>query len=125
LSAQPLKSVSPVVGLVMLSIFPSPLVDQRLSDNAIDFDGDTYPNHLDLDADNDGITDVRESGASDGNNDGLADDGSLAGTRTDSNGDGWEDNYDAGTISTTADGADANTSADQPRGWLLHYLPNH
>ncbi len=38
-----------------------------------DFDGDGIPNHLDLDSDNDGITDVIESGGTDANGDGIAD----------------------------------------------------
>ncbi len=89
------------------------LVDKQLStDTSIDFDGDTYPNHLDIDSDNDGITDVFESNGKDGNGDGMADDDSVAGTITDANGDGWDDNYDAGTITSTADGADTNTMAD-------------
>ncbi|MFK7922021.1 MAG: T9SS type A sorting domain-containing protein [Bacteroidia bacterium] len=39
----------------------------------IDQDGDGYPNHLDLDADNDGILDVVEVGATDADNDGRID----------------------------------------------------
>ena len=39
----------------------------------LDFDEDGLPNHLDLDSDNDGITDVVESGGRDTNHDGLAD----------------------------------------------------
>ncbi|RDK82791.1 beta strand repeat-containing protein, partial [Marinirhabdus gelatinilytica] len=42
--------------------------------DAYDFDGDGVPNSLDLDADNDGIYDVTETGGTDDNNDGLADD---------------------------------------------------
>ncbi|ARV15348.1 T9SS type A sorting domain-containing protein [Polaribacter sp. SA4-12] len=38
-----------------------------------DTDGDGIPNHLDLDSDNDGITDVIESGGTDANRDGKAD----------------------------------------------------
>ncbi|HEX2532145.1 MAG TPA: hypothetical protein VHK69_00340, partial [Chitinophagaceae bacterium] len=38
-----------------------------------DFDGDTIPNYLDLDADNDGIPDIIEQGAPDSDNDGKAD----------------------------------------------------
>ena len=98
------------------AIEASPLVNQSLTDAGTDFDGDGIANHLDLDADNDGITDVTESGGMDGNGDGIADDGSMAGTLTDTNTDGWEDNYDNGVITTTADGADANTIADFPTG---------
>jgi len=38
----------------------------------LDFDSDGIPNHLDLDSDNDGITDVFESGGTDSNEDGIA-----------------------------------------------------
>ncbi len=38
-----------------------------------DFDGDGLPNHLELDADNDGIPDVREAGFDDIDNDGIVD----------------------------------------------------
>ncbi len=96
------------------AIAASPLVNQSLNDNDVDFDGDNYANHLDIDSDNDGITDVTESGGADGNSDGLADNGS--GTITDSNNDGWDDNHDGGTITTSADGADANTIADFATG---------
>ena len=41
--------------------------------NIYDTDGDGVPNHLDLDSDNDGLTDVIESGGQDINRDGLAD----------------------------------------------------
>ncbi|MDX6745705.1 hypothetical protein SHK09_02775 [Polaribacter sp. PL03] len=41
---------------------------------ACDTDGDGKSNHLDLDSDNDGITDVIESGGTDANKDGKADD---------------------------------------------------
>ncbi|MEE9409011.1 MAG: T9SS type A sorting domain-containing protein [Polaribacter sp.] len=43
-----------------------------------DTDGDGVPNHLDLDSDNDGLTDVIESGGQDINRDGLADGASGA-----------------------------------------------
>ncbi|WP_299337596.1 LamG-like jellyroll fold domain-containing protein [uncultured Psychroserpens sp.] len=39
----------------------------------LDFDSDGIPNHLDLDSDNDGLTDVLESGGTDDNGDGIAD----------------------------------------------------
>ncbi|WP_158526736.1 LamG-like jellyroll fold domain-containing protein [Olleya aquimaris] len=39
----------------------------------LDIDSDGIPNHLDLDSDNDGITDVMESGGTDANFDGKAD----------------------------------------------------
>ena len=94
----------------------SVLVNQQLSDLTIDFDNDTNPNHLDIDSDDDGITDVIESNGEDGNGDGMADDGTLAGTVTDANKDGWEDNYDGGEMTSTADGGDSNTIADFNNG---------
>ena len=42
-------------------------------ETSIDTDGDGIPNYLDLDSDNDGISDVVESGGQDINRDGLAD----------------------------------------------------
>ncbi|WGH76588.1 gliding motility-associated C-terminal domain-containing protein [Tenacibaculum tangerinum] len=45
--------------------------------DAKDTDGDTLPDHLDLDSDNDGCFDVAESGGLDGNNDGILDNGST------------------------------------------------
>ncbi|MEL7195586.1 MAG: T9SS type A sorting domain-containing protein [Bacteroidota bacterium] len=53
-----------------------------------DLDGDNIPNYVDLDADNDGLLDVTEAGATDSNRDGIAD-----GT-TDADGDGLLDVYD-------------------------------
>jgi uncharacterized repeat protein (TIGR01451 family) len=94
----------------------SVLVNQSLNDSAINFDGDAVPNHLDLDADNDGIADVIESGGQDGNSDGIADDGSAGGTITDANGDGWDDHYDEGSLATTADGVDGNSLPDFQTG---------
>ncbi len=49
--------------------------------SADNFDGDTVPNYLDLDSDNDGITDVKENGGTDADNNGQAD-----GTDTDKDG---------------------------------------
>ncbi|MEW7290742.1 hypothetical protein ABW637_09290, partial [Aquimarina sp. 2304DJ70-9] len=53
-------------------------------DPVFDFDGDGVPNHFDLDSDNDGIYDVIETGGTDGNNDGRADD--FDGDTTNNNG---------------------------------------
>ncbi|WP_397363926.1 LamG-like jellyroll fold domain-containing protein [Olleya sp. R77988] len=47
----------------------------------LDFDSDGIPNHLDLDSDNDGISDVLESGGTDVNFDGIAD-GTVGTTAT-------------------------------------------
>jgi hypothetical protein len=53
-----------------------------------DFDRDGLPNYLDLDADNDGIPDVVESGGTDANHDGIAD------GYVDADGDGFNDRVD-------------------------------
>ncbi len=50
------------------------------------FDGDSLPNHLDIDSDNDGITDTTEAGGLDVNGDGIID-GFDDSTTTD----GWND----------------------------------
>ncbi|MDY7395986.1 gliding motility-associated C-terminal domain-containing protein [Aureibaculum sp. 2210JD6-5] len=50
-----------------------------------DTDGDTVPNYLDLDSDNDGITDVTEAGGTDADGDGIID------GFTDANNDGLDD----------------------------------
>jgi len=91
----------------------NPLVDQSLADASINADGDVAPNHLDIDSDNDGITDVIESGNQDGNMDGMADDGTPTGTINDTNGDGWDDSHDNGVTNTIADESnDINTLPD-------------
>ncbi|WP_324028158.1 gliding motility-associated C-terminal domain-containing protein [Maribacter sp. BPC-D8] len=50
------------------------------------FDGDSVPNHLDIDSDNDGITDTTEAGGLDVNGDGLVDGFDDTATT-----DGWDD----------------------------------
>ncbi|RCS27305.1 hypothetical protein DUT90_04110, partial [Polaribacter sp. WD7] len=60
----------------LLASFPSPVSVFTYFDgtsNAPDTDGDGVPNSLDLDSDNDGITDVIESGGTDADRDGRAD----------------------------------------------------
>ena len=54
----------------------------------IDTDGDSQPNRIDLDSDNDGISDLVESGGVDTDNDQMVDD------FTDANGDGFDDALD-------------------------------
>ena len=61
----------------------------------IDTDSDTYPNHLDIDADNDGIPDNVEAQPTVGY---IAPSGNGAGI-TDINNDGVDDNYGAGLLS--------------------------
>jgi large repetitive protein len=59
-----------------------------------DFDGDGVVNALDIDSDNDGITDVIEAGGTDANGDGKNDtSGSILATGSDTNGDGKADSY--------------------------------
>ncbi|MGI9305066.1 MAG: SdrD B-like domain-containing protein, partial [Gammaproteobacteria bacterium] len=55
----------------------------------VDTDGDTVPDYLDIDADNDGITDLVEG--HDANGDGVAD---ILPSGSDADGDGLDDNYD-------------------------------
>jgi hypothetical protein len=68
----------------------------------IDFDGDGYPNFLDLDSDNDGIPDLVEAGGTDGDNNGRVD------TFVDANNDGWSDSFEGGPNALLRTGADAN-----------------
>ena len=56
---------------------------------AIDFDQDGIPNHLDLDADGDGLSDIVEGGGTDADGNGVVDE------TTDSDGDGLADSVDA------------------------------
>ena len=72
-----------------------------------DFDGDTYPNYIDLDSDNDGIPDIREVGAVDATNNGLVD------GFTDANADGLHDSYiNAGALLITGTDGNADGRAD-------------
>ena len=68
-----------------------------------DSDGDGIPNHLDLDSDNDGISDIVESGSADANGDGLVD------NFTDTDNDGLHDPYDADNGGTTVVPTDTDT----------------
>ncbi|MEO0472036.1 MAG: T9SS type A sorting domain-containing protein, partial [Bacteroidota bacterium] len=74
-----------------------------------DQDGDNIPDHLDLDADNDGITDALESGAVDNDGDGRADD------FVDNDLDGLNDQYDPVDGDPEAgNDADFTSSANAP-----------
>ncbi len=88
--------------------------------NNINADGDALPNHLDLDADNDGLVDVIEAGGSDSDGNGIIDNGS--GSLVDTDEDGLADGVDGDvgndyTFENTAsslllaatDGVDSNT----------------
>ena len=72
-----------------------------------DLDGDGVLNHLDLDADNDGILDIVEAGGTDANGDGQED------NYVDADGDGFNDVVDGdptNVLPTGNDGAGANTA---------------
>ncbi len=89
-----------------------------------DFDGDGKPNYVDLDSDNDGVTDVRESRNVDANNDGLADNGNAgAPLFVDANGDGLLDarpEYTATAVST--DGSKYSVEQDVDRDGRPNFL---
>jgi hypothetical protein len=68
----------------------------------IDFDGDGYPNFLDLDSDNDGIPDLVEAGGTDINNNGKVD------VFTDANNNGWSDGFEGMSNALLRTGADGN-----------------
>ncbi|MFM7022505.1 MAG: beta strand repeat-containing protein, partial [Flavobacteriales bacterium] len=87
------------------------LGDAGNTDVAPDTDGDTRADYLDIDSDNDGITDVTENGLTDANNDGLVD-------GTDADNDGLMSSTDqsvsfgdAGNTNTAVD-TDGDTRAD-------------
>ena len=95
----------------------APLVETDGSGNALngetgtslDSDGDGYADHLDLDSDNDGLSDLVEVGGIDTNGDGLVD------TTTDVDGDGYADIYDTDDDGT-AGVEDANDALLQTGG---------
>ncbi|WMX13273.1 cadherin-like domain-containing protein [Aureispira sp. CCB-E] len=67
-----------------------------------DLDGDNVYNHLDLDADNDGILDIEEAGGTDANRDGQED------AYADADGDGFNDVVDGDPTNALAVGTDTN-----------------
>ena len=67
----------------------------------LDFDGDGIINQFDIDADNDGITDVKESGASDPDNDGVVGTGPYNATTNDTNNNGVIDSVDPAIVGST------------------------
>jgi large repetitive protein len=75
-----------------------------------DTDGDTRPNYLDRDSDNDGITDTREVGGTDANGDGVID------GFADSDGDGLANSVDPTTSGTPL--ALPDTDGDGKRNYL-------
>ena len=83
------------------------LADNVLANHIVDTDGDGSTNHLDIDADNDGIVDLVEAGGDDLNGDGLVD------AWTDSDGDGVVDAVDVDfTNGDDADGDGIDDFAD-------------
>ena len=94
--------------------------------NVINADGDAYPNHLDLDADNDGITDVVENAGGDV----TADDsgGSLDGivgdspTVTDTDNNGWHDPSNSTITDTDSDGIPDYLDIDADNDGIPDYL---
>jgi gliding motility-associated-like protein len=68
-------------------------------------DSDSRPDYLDIDSDNDGITDVREAGGVDTDNDGRIGTGALI----DSDGDGLSDLVDASTGGTALSRPDTDS----------------
>ncbi len=85
----------------------------------MDQDRDGMPNYLDLDSDNDGITDLVETWGY-GNDDasGEANDGFVDGWASNNSiRDGWHDSFDAGVLRTTADGGTTESA--------LNTLPNY
>ncbi|MFK7808899.1 MAG: hypothetical protein AB8F74_13930, partial [Saprospiraceae bacterium] len=87
--------------------------------NNVNADTDNIPNHLDLDADNDGIVDILEAGGNDTNGDGLVDDynPSTPNTFDTADNDGWSPTYDGdaandGATTTTGDGSPLIVTTD-------------
>lgn len=88
-----------------------------------DFDGDGIPNYLDLDSDNDGITDIIEAGGLDANQDGRVD-YPVAGdptSMTDADQDGLSDDpvYDSDNNGTADTAPDPNTASSIELGTNL------
>ncbi len=89
---------------------------------AVNTDGDSLPNYLDLDSDNDGIPDVTEVYGNDANNDGKAD------SYTDTDNDGYSDNVegDVGNDNTAENSASAllRTGSDGDGNGRCDLFPN-
>lgn len=83
-----------------------------------DFDGDGYPNFVDLDSDNDGVPDLLEVSAPDTNNNGMVD------GFTDGNSDGLHDTYiNAGALLVTGADGGGDGRADTYPNKNLDYDP--
>ena len=77
--------------------------------NSADTDNDGFVDHLDLDADNDGIPDIVEAGGSTPNNDGKVD---ILAAPWDSDNDGLADIYDENNSGTSLVKTTSDTNAD-------------
>ncbi len=82
-----------------------------VSNGACDTDNDGVVNRLDLDSDNDGISDIYEAGGSsaDADNDGRVDDA------TDTDGDGWADEFDSDDGGTALTDGDTDSDGYEDR----------
>ena len=94
--------------------------------NNTNADQDPYPNHLDLDADNDGITDVVENASGDvnadntsGNLDGIVGDNPAV---TDGDNNGWHDPSNSSTTDTDSDGNPDFLDVDADNDGIIDYL---
>lgn len=94
--------------------------------NIINADSDPYPNHLDLDADNDGITDVIENAGgavsvdhSSGTLDGIVGDNA---TVTDTDNNGWHDSSNTSTTDSDSDGLPDYLDIDADNDGIVDYL---
>jgi len=93
--------------------------------NFINIDGDPYPNHLDLDADIDGITDVVEnaSGNTDADNGGSGNLDGVIDNYTDSADDnGWNDSSNSSTTDTDGDGIPDYLDIDADNDGIPDYI---
>ncbi|MFS4417967.1 gliding motility-associated C-terminal domain-containing protein [Maribacter sp. 2307ULW6-5] len=85
---------------------PAPLDGTGTALPTEDFDGDGVPNHLDVDSDNDGITDTTEAGGVDADGDGRID------GFTDADGDGLDDATAATPLPIPNSDGNANDGPD-------------
>ncbi|MEP1032234.1 T9SS type A sorting domain-containing protein [Ekhidna sp.] len=80
-------------------VFGTTLLSGSISKFALDTDGDGFANYIDIDSDDDGITDNVEAQSSTG---------FVAPAGADGDGDGWDNSYDSDNGGTTPPGTDTN-----------------